>query len=138
MSNFTSLSSSLATLLGTISEIEVVYEYEANAADAYPAAMIIATGNDAEYASTNSNDRWFNFTVRIIQEIPQQGSAEAERILKAAVDNTITAIDNDFSLGGSVQMVEAVTSSWGRDDREAGIIRFADLLVRVMIQVDLT
>lgn len=136
--SFVDIAAKLETLLATISDLQLVIDYEASGLEGYPIAQIIASGNDSEITSTNSVTRTYNFTVRIIQEITSGGEEEAERIMREVVDQVIDTIDTDRTLGiSNASSVQGTSSSWDRDDGAAGVYRFADVAVSVKIQVDL-
>lgn len=78
-----------------------------------PFAVVIASGNENDWATSNENRRSYAFTIRLFMERKSRGEQNAEEALIALVDDLLDDFDQDPYLGGAVLISRAVPSRWG-------------------------
>lgn len=89
------------------------YDPEIDGITQDPFAIVVASANDNEYASSSENKRTYAFSVRIFVERNSRGNSNAEGVLQSIVDALIDAFDQDYTLGGTVLTALAAPSRWG-------------------------
>lgn len=116
-----------------------VYEYEPEIGDILkdPFAVILASGNDNDFASSSENKRTYAFQIRIYMERKKRGAETCEANLQTLIDAIIDAFDQDYTLGGVALISKAVPSKWGYilGDRE---YRTAEIVIKAMTWFDVT
>lgn len=92
-----------------------VYQYEPEIGEVNqdPFAVIIASGNENDFASSSENRRSYGFTIRIFVERKGRGNSGAETLLQSIIDELIDDFDQDYTLGGVVLSSLAAPSKWG-------------------------
>src|SRR3990167_2700468 len=78
-----------------------------------PFAVVIASGNENDWVSSNESRRTYAFTVRLFMERKSRGESNAESALPALVDALLDDFDQDPSLSSPVLISRAVPSRWG-------------------------
>lgn len=141
MSTFSTIQSKIIAIVAADSDLDtaVVFGYEPNVEQINqdPFATVIASGNDASYASTSENKRSFNFSIRIFVERNSRGNSEAETLLTAMVDRIIQALDEDYTLTGSALTTRAANGPWGYVFATKEY-RVAEILLTAIAHVDIT
>lgn len=128
------ISSKIAQKLGETGSIKAVYEYESGNPDGkYPLATVTPRDFEGEYASTAHNKRSYYFNINIYQERTETGfgAEKAERVVREAVDEIVTAFDMDTTLSGSVTYCRPVGADFSHEDREVDV-RVANLLLEAV------
>ncbi len=90
-----------------------LYEPEIKDINSDPFASIIPSGNESDYLTTSENKRQYSFVIRIFVERKSRTPAEAETVLRGAIDALLDAFDNDYTLTGTVLGCRATPSKWG-------------------------
>lgn len=143
MANFTSIKAKIVTKVKTLTDYfeadGSVFTYEPEIAEVVkdPCAVIVASGNENDFASTSENRRSFAFVIRIFMERKQRTPEVCESTLASLVDALINAFDQDYTLGGEVLISKAVPSRWGYilADKE---YRTAEVIVQGVAWYDIT
>ncbi len=94
----------IKTLLETVTELQVVYDYRNPTITGYPAVIFDMTNEEGTMLDDTSNVRVITFTLWVICELPVKGEDLAKTILDnatKAVINKLEAKAND-TLGGTV------------------------------------
>jgi len=122
-----------------------VYAFENIQADSDPFAVIIPSGNEAEYQTTEENVRVYAFTVMLFVSRTIRSQEEADRVLRKMVDSVIDDYDKDYLLttigqptktGYTYLQTFAVPSNWGYALPEDSY-RVATINLRCLVSVDL-
>jgi len=139
MASFSSIKASIKTKLETITGLENVSSWERGQIEGYPSAVI--SGFELisnEWSDNDSNQRIFDFKVRIYQEMESEakGAEEAEDILDALVDDIVDAFNDDRTLSNTV-IGAWITGASGWADRELNM-RILEFSIKVKTMYDLT
>jgi hypothetical protein len=122
-----------------------VYDWENIQTDSDPFAVIIPSGNESDYQTTEENVRTYGFTIMLFVSRTIRSTKDAERVLRQLVDSVIDDFDKDSMLttigqpeksGYTFLQVFATPSVWGYalpDDK----YRVATINLRAMASVDL-
>jgi len=86
--------SQIKTLLQTVSEVAVVYDYRAVSLSGYPAIIFDLTNEDGTMLDDANNLRVLTFTIWIVCELPVKG----EDLAKTILDNTTKSVINVLEL----------------------------------------
>ena len=113
------------------------YEPEMATEIADPYAVVLASGNDNDFASTSENKRTYAFRIRLYMERKTRGASKAETDLQTLVDALIDAFDQDYTLGGTALISRAVPSAWGYILGEKEY-RTAEIVIKAMTWFDVT
>jgi len=117
MATFASIKSKLVTILEARPNLDSnsVFGFEPEIGDVLqdPFAVVIASGNENDFASSSENKRSFGFSIRLYVERKTRGVEAAETLMQTMVDNLINALDQDYTLGGEVLVSQAAPSAWG-------------------------
>lgn len=142
------LRSEIKNKLLTLSSVQEINDYEKSGFDGFPAVNILFTGNEANFYSTASNHRSYNF--KLIIFIPLKGNPlmpeydnakqKAEKAMGDVVDEIITAFDKDITLknGGETRNAESVgaaPSRWGYAQIGEGWARTAEINLSINKQI---
>lgn len=120
----------LETLTGDGNPLAQVYDYHKIGVDGYPAATFEPSSLGSAFDTNTQNLRTYAFDVVIQQEMSTKERGDAIGILVAAADLVIGAFDSDYTLGGSVDMIEAVPAEFGEIEAEDGVICYAKVTLR--------
>lgn len=118
-------------------EADYVFDDPASNISGYPAITISAADGDGEFADTARNRRTYIFNVKCYQERIEQGSAGAESIMRALVDDLIelfdanTYLDNDRLQGRG--WVRPIPSQWAFIQGEQVDTRVANILIACVV-----
>lgn len=104
-----------------LDKIQEVNDYSKTGFEGFPAVNITYVGNDSSFWSVASNQRGYNFVIRVY--FPLNSQAElgaynnskqlAEKTIADAIDDILDALDTDISLGATVEFMRAAPSSMG-------------------------
>ena len=125
----------LKTLLQTVNELSVVYDYRNPTITGYPAVIFDMTNEEGTMLDDTSNVRVITFTLWIICELPVKGEELAKTILDnatKAVINVLEDKDND-TLGGTVDWVMPVMGQRAEVASPEGNTIYQELRVRCNI-----
>ena len=117
--SYVSLASAIITKLNEVSEINVVYNYEAKELLGYPAVTVTALGHVNTPHDTAGNVRNFQFVVRAY--FPTSIAQDAETILRDLADKIIVKLEEDPSLGGACDYTRATEGKFLYQEREVPV-----------------
>ncbi len=137
MSNFSTLKGKILAIATANSLVSSGFDYDSPTVDDTPCVLVVPSGNEADYATTAHNKRWYAFTVTILVPYDPQGAQSAEITLLEVVDSLIDDFDQDFTLTGSALMMTASPSAWGYQQRER-LYRTATINLKCMTQFNVT
>lgn len=137
MSSFSTIKQKIVDIVDANALISEVQNYDKPAFETTPAATVVPSGNEAEYATTAHNNRMYAFTVTIYVPADAQGISDAEATLVEIIDSLIDDFDQNFTLTGTVLKMTAAPSAWGYDQREQ-LYRFATINLKCMTRFDVT
>ena len=135
----------LKQILDNNNLITDVYSYENIQTDSDPFAVIIPSGNESEYNTTQENVRVYAFTIMLFVSRTIRSEKDADRVLINLVDSVIDDYDKDYLLTGVGQPEKkgytflqtfAVPSSWGYAFPEDSY-RVATINLQCLVSVDL-
>lgn len=125
--------------------IEDTYDYEEIQTDSDPFAVIVPSGNDSDYLTTQENIRIYAFKVMIFVSRKIRSKKDADKVMRNLVDSVINDFDKDYTLetagvptkaGNTFLQVFAAPSAWGyalpEDD-----YRVATINLTALVSVDL-
>jgi len=122
--------------------VKAAYRTDRSSIDAYPAALVSPTQNDADYNETapGTNKELYVFTIRLLYPFTE-GQENADLALEQALDELIGIFRDRDALGtiegAGASWVVPVPSVWGYQDRGDGTYRVAELKIQVRIYVDI-
>jgi hypothetical protein len=96
-------------------DTDAVFDYEPNLSEIQkdPFATLVVSGNSSDFLSTNENMRSFGFKISIFIERQQRGVDTAETLMGAMISRILGALDDDYTLTGTVLTSRAAPSEWG-------------------------
>lgn len=151
---FGTLRDKIVSILESNDKIQEVHNWEAHQFDGDPVAIVVPSGNESDYSTTNLNERTYALNVRLYVSRTARssgnandnpdGGKEADRVLVNLVDSVIDDIDKDYTFEGltvptgyCMINVFATPSSWGYAGAEDEY-RVAEILIRCRVGVDVT
>lgn len=129
---YVDVGAAIETVLGTISELNIVYEYEAKQLKKYPAATVSASSHTDVFNDTASNLRTFVFTIRLYYRTDTD--EDAESILRELTDRVIVAIETDTTLASTADFTLPTEGRWLFIEREVPV-RVVELTVQAVIHI---
>lgn len=111
-------------------KVQAAYRSEQSSFSGFPAAVVSASENEADYEDTSMRQLDLVFVVRLYYEIPQGGQEQAEVTMDEAVDEMLTIFRNNNSLSPVVDMVSPVPSRWGYAELPSGQMRMAEVRLK--------
>lgn len=129
---YVSIGSQLKGILDSISEFNVVYEYEEKELAKYPAATITALSHTDEFNDTAANNRVFTFNIRLYFRTDTE--EDAESILRDLTDKVIVAVENDVTLDNTVDFARPTGARWLFQEREVPV-RVVEVTIEVVKRV---
>lgn len=115
----TAVNTKLETLKWTNKPFVNVYKYFTSSPSWYPFVMFEPSELQSEYEDTDNNFRKFIFQVVIVQEMTKVPRSDAMEILLNCFEQMINTFDQDFTLSGVVQKVDATSGTFGEIDMES-------------------
>ncbi len=97
--SYVSIAAQIKALILTITEVNVVYDYNEKQLDKFPAVTISMAGHENEFNDLAANRRIFRFFVRVY--VRSDSDSDAERILRIVADKVIEKIEGNVTLNGS-------------------------------------
>ena len=110
-----------------------VFDYGEGNFTKYPVAVIKEIAGEGSFADNARNERVFEFSITLFQEISDTGKSkeEAAQIMRGCVDEVIEAFDTDLTLSGSAIKIEVVPVSIDVSIRQ-GVFSFAEFRIKVV------
>lgn len=120
-------------------KIQEIVAYDKQPSKGYPLITVTISESENKFESNATNKRIFIFRIMIYDQISNNvdvgawNSAveRAESNLSDIVSEILGVLDNNFTLNGIVDYVEATPSNWGYMETEKGFCRTAEILLRV-------
>lgn len=136
--NIVDISSKIASMLSTITELNGVYEYIPALNESYPYATITLNEITGAFGDTirNSRNYIFNIDLYLERTSANAGNQNSETLFRTILDSIITMFDNNTTLDGLVQMVNPVEISTEIQDTDIGDTRVARIIVDCLKMVD--
>jgi len=106
------------TLLGNITEIDQVFNYEPNELKKYPCTTVSALEHTNEFSDLAANRREYHFIIRVYF---RRDMADYEVIMRKVIDQIITEFETDSSLGGACDFAQPTESKWLFQEREVPV-----------------
>jgi hypothetical protein len=131
--SYESIKTQLVATVSTVNLLNHVYDHEPKEIAKYPAATVTAVGHRNKEYDTSANRRVFQFHVRCYYRTEDAQSAETE-LIKVA-DALISAIESNYTLGGSCDRCEATEGRWYFVERELPV-RYFEILVSAIKRVN--
>jgi hypothetical protein len=120
VAELSTIKSAINTVLSGVSALKDVEPGRVVTFDAFPAARFYLSGVGTDFLDTARDYRLYEFTVEIVMPLAIEGvtRAQAEEELHAAVDATMDAIGNEWTLDGNVESAKFETGraqevDWG-------------------------
>lgn len=132
MATYTNIGNQIVSILqANITDANVVYNYTERNPAGYPAIMVEAYDGSAEFADTSRNRREYVFRITCMQERVAVGASEAERILRAMIDQIISVFDSrtNLNLNNSCDFATPIPSKWGYINAPDIDVRTAEILL---------
>ncbi len=133
MASFSSIYTSIHTILTSLSTVDHVYKQEGPDPDGYPFITLVHMGNDSEVLDEVQNFRTYKYRVRIYISSSKgnMGPEKAEETLGIVLDEIIDAFDTDHTLGGTVQQIIPLVSEPGYTEFSGGVSRVGEIILSV-------
>lgn len=128
----------LETLKWTNKVFVNVYDYFTTKPNWFPFVQFEPADLTAQYEDTDNNYRSFGFKIVIVQEMTNATRDTALDIVCKAFDLVINAFDSDWTLAGTVQMVNATQGAFWEIVLETWPCLFATINVVAKILYKLT
>jgi len=131
MSHYLTIKNAIINKLLSINELKAVYPYETGSVAGYPFAVVHRFNVKGYWIDAATNEREWHFSVRIFQEMNKEakGAGPAENTIDSIADLVFDVFDNDWTLGGRVDLCQVSGgNSW--EDREL-LMRVLELEISV-------
>lgn len=145
MSVSISIKDQIIQRINALSTVEVVYPAMKLNPSGFPCVYVTTNTEEGEFASNAENSRVYTYTATVLfplgQDFVPDSEKErldyAERTVAEVIDQIITSIDEDFTLGGgaTVLFTNAADVEWGYMDYEGGAARAANVILRVYTEI---
>ena len=136
-----SIKSELIGKISALPEFNKVYGYERLNPNGFPAAFITFAGQENEFFTNAENKRVYIYRLLILFQVGNTPLNEtnpeemevAEEAIQDLVEDAIDAVDSDYTLGDSTEVlfVDAVVGEPGYVEYEGGVARSAEVTLRV-------
>ena len=141
---FTTLSDKIKTVLIANDNIQEVWDFEQDKFNGLPAVVIVPSNNEADYNTSNQNERIYAFVIRCFISRTLEGAEVAEKNTRDLVGSIIDDFDKDYLFSGLVVStgytfinVFAAPTAWGYSG-EDDEYRVAEVTLRCRVIVDVT
>lgn len=131
--NIATIRANLKTLLGTVTEIQNVYDYAEPEIAGYPAIVFDIAEQDDEWKTSQDVLRTITFRVWILTELTVAGLETAKDILDAATKTVVEALEDadNQTLSGAVDWIVPTTGPRSQIQGPSGNLLSQQLDVRV-------
>jgi hypothetical protein len=116
--SYEDIGNAIYSMLGGITEFDIVYNYEPNELKKFPCATVSALSHANTFNDTAANRREFLFVVRVYF---RRDMTDYENVMRKVVDLIITTIEADPSLTGACDFAEPTESKWLFQEREVPV-----------------
>jgi len=98
--SFQPIRNAIKAKLLDVDSIQQVIDFPSNTFTGYPAAMVTTSRSEAEFNTTQEDERIYVFTIYIMQEVAVLKEQKSRRVIEGVVDDVLDAFDNDQLLDG--------------------------------------
>jgi len=119
-------------LLDEVTELAHIYNYEPNELRDFPCATITALQHTNTFADTASNNREFQFMVRLYFRRDQ---SDYEDIMRKLVDLIIVAIEADPTLDGNCNYAIPTEARWLYQEKEVPV-RICEMTITANVRLN--
>jgi hypothetical protein len=137
----TTIKNALKTKVQSCSSVQAVYAYEKPNPTGFPCVFIKTLDVTGEFVSNVENSRVYSYSLLTIfpigQDIELPVSTEkenyAEGVIATVIDEIIDAVDTDFELTGTSQVlyVNASDCEWGEYEYEGGVAKAGLITLKI-------
>lgn len=147
MSAITDIKKNLKNRIVALDSVQVVYGYEKEQPDGWPAVYILPANMDGEFTNTAENRRTYGFDITVLfpigQDFPDDGESREEYAqdrVAQVMEDIINDADEDYELTGdnNVLYTEAADAEWGIFDYEGGIAKAVKITLLVVVDHNVT
>jgi len=139
MTNINNIRKEISNVISTsVNTVQDVADYQKTGFTGYPAVSISMSDNENDFWSTAENMRKFVFDLNIFVQISKDvGTADdnaqqrAERVMGNVVSDILDAFDDEITLNGEADFVDASPSAWDFVQLPGGFMRYAKIKVQV-------
>jgi len=133
----TAIKNKLDTLTGDGKVFVSDYNYFTTKTDGFPCVMFEPSELSSVYEDTAYNYRSYTFNIVIVQEMNTISRSDAMDILLNCFEKVIDAFDQDWTLSGVVERVDATGGTFGEIDMEKwpALYISTNLICRVLVPI---
>jgi len=133
----------IISVLEGLTKIQEVHNYEKSQFRGYPAITVVPSENESDFEATQERQRVYAFRIRAYvesgsdaHEATGEGTKEADRILRAVMDDIVNEFDKPANarLNGQVLFIEPVPSIWEYDSDRG--LRYAEIILKTHTYLD--
>lgn len=129
---YVSIAAKLVELLQEITDLAVVYDYDPEKLEQFPAATITAQGHQNSFLDTAANDRRFSFLIRLFYRLDVD--QDAETTLRDLTDQVIAKLEANVVVQGVWDMAMPTEATFLKDKREVDV-EIVELTVAIRSRV---
>lgn len=133
----TAIKNKLDTLTGDGKVFVSDYNYFTTKTTGFPCVMFEPSELSSVYEDTAYNYRSYTFNIVIVQEMNKISRSDAMDILLNCFEKVIDAFDQDRTLSGVVEQVDATSGTFGEIDMEKwpALYISTNLICRVLVPI---
>jgi hypothetical protein len=114
--SYVSISSKIIELLGEITDIAQLYNYQPDGIQSFPAAVVTASGHQDRFRDTAANIRSYIFLIRLYYRTDVE--QDAETILQGLTDQVIEKLEAHVTEQGVWDIARPLNATWTYDPDE--------------------
>lgn len=138
MATFTTIRAAIKSKLEGISNLVAVFDTHESDLTGYPSATFDVSESASDFEDNRNNLRTITYKIWIYQETYIKGYDAGSNILDATSDAVITALENDFSLGGVVDWCEPTVGPREQVQSPNGLVIRQELILKCKYLAPLT
>lgn len=129
----------IKTIISTnVSEVQEIKTYPSLEFNGFPAIQIYLGQNENVFETSAENMRTYEFKIECfvsvandINVVTEDKHERANRVMGDLIDSVINALDNNSTLGNTVEFLEATPSVWGYENIQNGLCLVSEIILRV-------
>ena len=132
MSTYTEIGTQIEAILrANITNVNFIYNHVETNPGGYPSISIEAFDGAGQFLDTGRNRRTYIFRIICMQERVIVGANEAERIMRALVDQILGVFDDraNLNLNNSCNFCNPIPSKWGYVQAPEIDLRSAEIIL---------
>ena len=114
----------IVSILGSVSNLAVVYGKEEKSIKLFPAACVSAKEHTAELHDTVANLETYQHYIRLYFRTDEANDPDYEDVLETTADAVIAAIDHNLTLNGTVDWCVPTSGVWRFAEKESPVRMF--------------